>query len=166
MLPFFITAAVVWIAGVVLGLAVVPGALAHHWFTIVYVSALLIGLPFGWRWLEQYKATASVAARVDAAEGQLWSVLLLHLEGARSAILMAVASAFATAKDWVDTTFHTLFGLAPSDLDPFKDSTLLHTFFSDGVVLKAIAGLSFFAALLSIKGKLQAARIVPATPAS
>ena len=168
MFVLFTVAALCWAFLVAILTAFDPRALAAHWFTVLWVSALLVGLPFAWRWLRAYKATASVAARVDAAEGKLWTVVLLHLEGAKSAILMAVASAFATGKDWVDSLAHTLFGLAPSDLDPFKDATLLHTFFTDAVVLKAIAGISFLAALLSIKGKLTAAKITPAatTPAS
>ena len=53
----------------------------------------------------------------------------------------------ATAKDWVDTTAQTLFGLQPSDLDPFKDVSLLHSFFSNDIVPKIIAGVTFFAAV-------------------
>lgn len=166
MLRIFISSAVLWICAIVLGLVIDPHLIGRHWFTFLYVTALLVGLPFAWRWLAQYRFTASVAARVDAAEGRLMTKVALLLEGAKSAILMTIASAFATAKDWADSVFHTVFGLTPGDLDPFKDSTLLHAFFTDGVVLKAIAGISFFAALLSIKGKLTAAKIVPATPAA
>ena len=162
MLRVFIVAAALWVVGLMLLLAIAAHHVAAHWFTFAYLTAVALALPFAWAWLERYKATASVAARVDAAEGRVWTKLLLHVEGAESAILMALASALATAKDWAETTAQTLFGLQPSDLDPFKDATLLHSFFTSDVVPKVVAGITFFAAILHLKGVVRAAAIVPA----
>ena len=162
MLRVFISTAVLWFGFLLVLLAVASHHVAAHWFTFAYLTAVAVALPFAWYWLEQYKVTASIAARLDAAEGQIWSKLLLHIEGAESAILMALASAMATAKDWVDTTAQTLFGLQPSDLDPFKDVSLLHSFFSNDIVPKIIAGVTFFAAVLHIKSSVTAAKIPPA----
>ena len=162
MFRLFIVGAVLWLCGVSFLIAVAGHHVAAHWFTFAYLTAIVVALPFGWRWLKQYKLTASIAARVDAAETNIWKRIMLHLEGGKSAFLMALVSAFATAKDWLGTSLHAVLGLAPDDLDPLKDTTLLHTFFSDGVALKAIASITIFSAFLTIKGHLFAAKIVPA----
>ena len=162
MLKVFGTVAGFWLCVVVFLVAVAAHHVLAHLFTFAYLTVVAITLPFAWAWLEQYKLTASIAARADAAEGKVWTRVLLHIEGAKSAILMGLSSAFFTVQDWFGTTFHTLTGLQPSDLDPFKDVGLLHTFFSADVVPKIAAGITFFAALLHIKATMKAAAIVPA----
>lgn len=144
----------------IVGLA--PHAAATHWFTLLWLVAVVAALPFAWRWFAAYQVTASVAARIDAAEGKVWTQIKLRLEGAWSAMLFMASSAFFTVGDWISSTFHSLTGLDPSALDPFKDVTLLHNFFSDTVVPKIAAGVAFFAALLHIKASMTAAAIVPA----
>ena len=158
----FTALAVLWAIALGFDLRFAPHDVAAHWFMALWVTAVFVGLPIAWHWLEQYKYTASIAGRIDAADGKIWKRVALHLEGAKTALVLVLTSAFATVKDWFGTTIHTLLGLAPSDLDVFKDSTLLHTFFNDAVALKAIAGVTLFAAFLSIRSKLTAAKIVPA----
>ena len=65
-------------------------------------------------------------------------------------------------KSATDSTVKTVTGLQPTDLDPLKDQSVWHAFFSDGVVLKIMSGLALAAGLLAIKGHLTAAKIEPA----
>lgn len=166
MLKIFGWSAGLWVVGVLLLVGIATHIVLAHWFTVAWLTALLLAAPFGWRWLLAYKATASIAARVDAVEGKLWSVLALKLEGVKGTILMLFVSGFSAAKDWVDSTLHTALGLTPDQLDPFKDIGLLHAFFSDTIVPKIVSGVTLFCAFLSIHSKLQAAKIVPASPAA
>lgn len=163
MIKIFGWSAGLWVLGVLMLIGIAAHHVLAHWFTFVWLTTLFVALPFGWRWLQQYKATASVAARIDAAEGKVWSKLMLHLEGSKSAILMFIVSGFSAAKDWIDGMVHTAFGLTPDQLDPFKDVGVLHAFFSDSIAPKIISGVTLFAAFLSIHSKLQAAKIVPAS---
>ena len=162
MFDVLVLIAVLVVAFVIAIVGVLPHVAAAHWFTLLWLVTLVVAAPFGWRWLAAYKATASVAARIDAAEGRLWSKLMLRLEGAKGTLLMLLVSGFSAAKDWVDTTLHALFGLTPDQLDPFRDLGLLHAFFSDTIVPKIVSGVTLFCAFLSIHSKLQAAKIVPA----
>ena len=162
MLRLFIVNAVLWLFVVAFLIFVAGHQVAAHWFTFLWLTALAIALPFGWRWFAAYKVTASVASRIDAAEGKLWTKVVLTLEGIKSALLMLLVSGFSAGKDWIETTLHGIFGLSADALDPFKDISLLHAFFDDTVAPKIVSGVTLFAAFLSIHSKLQAAKIVPA----
>ncbi len=79
MLKIFGWSAGLWTVGVLVLVGVAAHLVLAHWFTLAWLTGLIVAAPFGWRWLLAYKATASVAARVDAAEGKLWSSLALQV---------------------------------------------------------------------------------------
>ena len=162
MFRILVAVALLVIAFAVAVLGVLPHVFLAHWFTVTWAVVLAIAAPFGWQWFAAYKATAEIALRVYAAEGRLWTQLMLHLEGSKGAVLMLFVSGFSAAKDWVDSTLHMMLGVTPDQLDPFKDIGLLHAFFSDAIAPKIVSGITLFAAFLSIHSKLQAARLVPA----
>ena len=162
MFRFLIVVALLVVSFAVAILGILPHVFTAHWFTLTWAVVLAIAAPFGWHWFAAYKATAEIALRIDAAEGKLWKRMVLRFEGGKGAVLMLFVSGFSAAKDWVDSTLHTILGVTPDQLDPFKDMGLLHAFFSNEVAPKIVSGVTLFCAFLSIHSKLQAARLIPA----
>ncbi len=110
--------------------------------------------------LRRYDIIADVRDRIAAAEG-FPKKILVWLEAKKTLVVAFVMSLLAAGKGAVDTTVSTVTGLHPTDLAPLQDKTLWGAFFSDIVSLHILAALSLLAALLSLKGKVTAAQIVP-----
>jgi hypothetical protein len=104
------------------------------------------------RILLDYAVTAGVTKRIEAAEGSLVKTIGLWLEGKKAAAVLFVTSLLGAAR-----------ALGPADLEPLKDASLWHAFLADDVVAKIMSALAILAAVLTIRGHLTAARIVPAT---
>ncbi len=126
--------------------------------------------------LLRYSITADVLARLQAAEGDVWKKIGIWLEAKKTLLVLFLTSAFAagkgatttavaTTKTAVVTTVTGVTSLAPTDLVTLQDKSLWSAFFSDVVSLHIIAAISLLAAFLSLKGKVAAARIVPAAAA-
>ena len=123
--------------------------------------------------LMRYAATANLVQRAAAAEGDLRKTIGLWLEARKTLIVTFLTSLFAagkgagslvvaTTKGVVVTGVSTIGALQPTDLAPLRDRSLWSAFFGDVVSLHIIAALSLLAAYLALKGKVQAAAIVPA----
>jgi hypothetical protein len=107
------------------------------------------------RILLDYAVTAGVTKRIEAAEGSLFDKIGLWLEGKKAAVVLFVTSLLGAAR-----------ALQPADLEPLKDAGLWHAFLADDLVTKIMSALAILAAVLTIKGHLTAAKIVPTPPAA
>ena len=142
---------------------------------IVWTLAYLL---FIRHWLMQYKITASIITRIQAAEGSLLAKIGIWLEAKKALAVGFFASLFGAAhtgilstvssvKATASTVGSTVGALQPSDVDAFKDQSLWHGLLNDsGIELKIMSILAFVTALLAVKGHVAAAKIVPVNSAS
>ena len=134
---------------------------AYLWLAMILAVWIVVYVVYLRPKLLSYRYTAGIMARFQAGERSFGAWLALQLRGAKSVLLTFFVSGAAAVKATTDSTVATVNGLAPTDLDPFKDASLWHTFFSDAAVLKIISGLSIVTAMLIVKGHLAAAKAVP-----
>ncbi|MGD0634006.1 MAG: hypothetical protein ABSA13_06990 [Beijerinckiaceae bacterium] len=128
-------------------------------------------------WLMQYKTTASIITRIQAAENNLLAKIGIWFEAKKALAVGFLASLFgaahtgaistvSAAKATATTVASTVNALQPADVDAFKDQSLWHGLLNDsGIELKIMSVLAFITALLAVKGHVAAAKIVPAIPA-
>ena len=144
-----------------LTLTAFAGAWGVAWFT--FIRPLLM----------RYAATAGLVGRMEAAENTLGAKLRLWLEAKKTLAVLFCTSLFAagkgagslvvaTTKGVVVTGVAAIGTLQPTDLAPLRDKSLWSAFFGDVVSFHIIAALGLLGAFLSLKGKVQAAAIVPA----
>ena len=136
--------------------------MTKFYFWLLFLAVVIVlWFAFARPWLKQYRYTASVMTRIEAAEGSFFKQLLIWLEGLKTIIVSGIIAGYAAAKDWIDGTVQTVNGLTPTDLDPLKDQGTWHAFFADGTVTKIVAALAVASGLLALKGRLSAAKTVP-----
>jgi hypothetical protein len=112
--------------------------------------------------LAKYSATASLVARLDAAEGSTWIKIKLWFEAKKTLVLAFLTSAFAMGKAATDQVTSVASALTPDALAPLQDKTMWSAFFGDIWTLHIVAALGILTAFLTLKGKVTAAVIVPA----
>lgn len=122
--------------------------------------------------LKRYAATADLLGRLDAFEGSAFGKLKLWLEGKKAALLLFVTSAFEVGKAAFDQATGAavqaataVSGLTPDAIAPLQDKSLWSAFFGDVITLHIVAALQLLAVILTVKGHVTAAKIVPAAPA-
>ncbi len=151
-----------------------------HALKIYAIELVVFAAVWGVAWftfirplLERYALTAGVVTRIDAAGGDVWKKVDLWLEAKKTLAVMFLTSLFsagkgaataviATTKGVVVTGVATVGTLQPTDLAPLRDKDLWSAFFGDVVSFHIIAALGLLGAFLTLKGKVQAAAIVPA----
>ena len=119
--------------------------------------------------LRRYRVTAGVVARLDAAEGDIWKQIEIWFEAKKTLALSFLTSAFAAGKAATDQAASaavqaaaTVSNLTPDALAPLQDKSIWSAFFGDIWTLHIVAALGILTAFLTLKGKVQAAEIVPA----
>ena len=111
--------------------------------------------------LERYGVTAGVVERLDAAEGNVWKKIGIWLEAKKTLALAFLTSAFAAGKAATDQVTSVAASLTPDAIVPLQDKSLWSAFFGDIWTLHIVAALGILTALLTLKGKVTAAQIVP-----
>lgn len=111
--------------------------------------------------LMQYKITAGVIERMEAAEGDAWARLKIWLEGKKTLAIAFLTSGFAAARAATDHAVSTVGSLQPTDIATLQDKSLWSAFFDDIWTLHIIAALGLLTAFLTLKGKVMAAQITP-----
>ena len=133
-----------------------------HNFAALLLAAWTVAYFVWFRpWLVKYRLTAGIMARIQVEEAAGGHWLNLKLQGAKTAILLAITS-LATG-GW--GLLEELFGIDPSSLAPFQDSAIWKALLHDEMALKAAALTTFAAAFLTLAGKLRDVKIVPKTGA-
>ena len=111
--------------------------------------------------LKRYSVTAGVIARLDAAEGDVWKTIGIWCEAKKTLLLAFLTSAFAAGKAATDQVASAASSLTPDALAPLQDRSMWSAFFGDIWTLHIVAALGILTAFLTLKGKVQAAQIVP-----
>ncbi len=146
-----------------------------HAFKIYSVEAIVFILVWVAAWflfirplLAKYSLTAGLVTRLDAAEGDTWKRVALWFEAKKTLALAFLTSAFAMGKAATDQVTSVATNLTPDAIAPLQDKTMWSAFFGDIWTLHIVAALGILTAFLTLKGKVQAAAIVPAAivPAS
>ena len=146
-----------------------------HAFKIYSVEAIVFILVWVAAWflfirplLAKYSLTAGLVTRLDAAEGDTWKRVALWFEAKKTLALAFLTSAFAMGKAATDQVTSVASSLTPDAIAPLQDKTMWSAFFGDIWTLHIVAALGILTAFLTLKGKVQAAAIVPAAivPAS
>ena len=146
-----------------------------HAFKIYSVEAIVFILVWVAAWflfirplLAKYSLTAGLVTRLDAAEGDTWKRVALWFEAKKTLALAFLTSAFAMGKAATDQVTSVASSLTPDAILPLQDKTMWSAFFGDIWTLHIVAALGILTAFLTLKGKVQAAAIVPAAivPAS
>ena len=140
-----------------------------HAFKIYSVEAIVFILVWVAAWflfirplLAKYSLTAGLVTRLDAAEGDTWKRVALWFEAKKTLALAFLTSAFAMGKAATDQVTSVASSLTPDAILPLQDKTMWSAFFGDIWTLHIVAALGILTAFLTLKGKVQAAAIVPA----
>ena len=140
-----------------------------HAFKIYSVEAIVFILVWVAAWflfirplLAKYSLTAGLVTRLDAAEGDTWKRIALWFEAKKTLALAFLTSAFAMGKAATDQVTSVATSLTPDAIVPLQDKTMWSAFFGDIWTLHIVAALGILTAFLTLKGKVQAAAIVPA----
>ena len=140
-----------------------------HAFNIYLIEAAIFAAVWILAWflfirplLAKYSLTAGLVTRLYAAEGDTWKRIALWFEAKKTLALAFLTSAFAMGKAATDQVTSVASSLTPDAILPLQDKTMWSAFFGDIWTLHIVAALGILTAFLTLKGKVQAAAIVPA----
>lgn len=120
-------------------------------FPVLLVIAMFVAWFFLVRpWLMRYQATAGILQRLEEDELKGISWLWLKLKGLWTLILLWVTSLLTGCWGLVEAAF----GVDPSALAPFQNSSIWHGILQDEMALRAASIATLVAAVIALKGKV------------